>query len=775
MATVSEKSGVFGGVQRAAGPFSRRAIRPDDDFPPRCDFLEPSVWDRGDVVETKPEPPSLAAGFPAAIDLADLDGSNGFRLDGIDDSESGSSVSDAGDVNGDGFDDIIIGAPKADPGGDSQAGESYVVFGRAGGFAASFDLASLDGSNGFRLDGIDATDFSGWSVSSAGDVNGDGFDDILVGAFGGDPDGESYVVFGRAGGFASGLGLVDLDGSNGFRLDGIDNGDGSGRSVSAAGDVNGDGCDDIIIGAPGADGDAGESYVVFGKAGGFAASFDLASLDGSNGFRLAGVLEDDNSGDSVASAGDVNGDGFDDIIIGAPLAPFALADAQVGECYVVFGKAGGFAASFELASLDGSNGFHIEGIDEEDLCGYSVSSAGDVNGDGFDDILIGAPGGDPVGAYRAGESYIVFGKASGFAARIDMASLTGANGFRIDGVSGDNYSGASVSAAGDFNADGFDDIIIGANGAYESYIVFGKAGGFAPSFDLASLDGSNGILISGDSYSDRSVSAAGDVNGDGFDDIIVGDRHAGGFAGASYVVFGFAPGAGETIVGTDGADSLVGGAGDDSLSGRSGNDTLRGNGGADSLDGGDGIDWADYRKGGAVRADLASPASNTGDAEGDAYVSIEDLRGSHSADALFGDAFANHLKGSGGSDLIDGRGGNDSLQGGAGRDTLTGGGDRDRFQLDRIKALDSDFLTDFAPGADRIALHADVFGLTKGALGGGRFVVSDFAQDASDRLIYKANAGKLYFDPDGTGAQAQVLIATLVGAPPLSAADFVVI
>ena len=235
------------------------------------------------------------AQFPATIDLASLNGTNGFRLDGIDAFDrSGFSVASAGDVNGDGFADLIIGAYGANPGGDIEAGESYIVFGKASGFAASLDLAALDGMNGFRLDGIDVVDFSGFSTASAGDVNGDGFADIIIGApFSDSFTGESYVVFGKASGFAASLDLATLDGTNGFRLDGIDATDYSGRSVASAGDVNGDGFDDIIIGAiggdPGGDGQAGESYVVFGKASGFAASLDLASLNGMNGFRLDGI------------------------------------------------------------------------------------------------------------------------------------------------------------------------------------------------------------------------------------------------------------------------------------------------------------------------------------------------------------------------------------------------------------------------------------------------------------------------------------------------------
>jgi VCBS repeat-containing protein len=371
---------------------------------------------------------------PPALNLADLDGNNGFVINGIDPQDfAGVSVSGAGDVNGDGLNDLIIGASGADPNGNEAAGESYVVFGRDTGFAASLNLANLNGNNGFVINSIDEADFAGTSVSGVGDVNGDGLDDLIIGASGADPNGnrnagESYVVFGQDAGFAASLNLANLDGNNGFVINGIDVADFAGI-VSSAGDVNGDGLDDLIIGTPEAGVDrAGESYVVFGQDAGFAASLNLADLDGNNGFVINGIDAADFSGRAVSGAGDVNGDGLDDLIIGASGAD-PNGNEAAGESYVVFGRDTGFAASLNLADLDGNNGFVINGIDTNDRSGVSVSGAGDVNGDGLDDLIIGAEAASPNDRSAAGESYVVFGQDTGFAASLNLANLDGNNGF----------------------------------------------------------------------------------------------------------------------------------------------------------------------------------------------------------------------------------------------------------------------------------------------------------------------------------------------------------
>jgi hypothetical protein len=366
----------------------------------------------------------LAATNP--FDLGSLDGTNGFRLNGIDSSDqSGISVSDAGDVNGDGFDDVIIGTLISSP----EPGESYVVFGGAESFTSSIDLRDLDGTNGFRIDGVAPGDYAGRSVSSAGDVNGDSFDDLIIGATGASPGGASYVVFGQSDGFAPTLSLSSLDGTNGFRIDGIGEFGVSGEAASSAGDVNGDGIDDLIIGNsradPGGRTSAGEAYVVFGKSAGFGSAIELSSLDGTSGFRLNGIDESDLLGRSVSTAGDFNGDGFADLIVGASRAESGESDSREGESYVVFGKSSGFVSSFDLSSLDESSGFRIGGINPEDASGGAVSTAGDLNGDGFDDIVVGAVAADPFFRRAAGESYVIFGRSAGFAAPFDLATLDG--------------------------------------------------------------------------------------------------------------------------------------------------------------------------------------------------------------------------------------------------------------------------------------------------------------------------------------------------------------
>ena len=271
-------------------------------------------------------------------------------------------------MNGDGFADFIIGAPKADPNGESEAGESYVVFGNHlsdldaadGDTDGAIDLSSLadgGGTHGFVLNGISGLsegDQSGRAVSGAGDVNGDGFADLIIGApYVSETDedrqqGEAYVVFGGAGvGTGGTIELDDIaegDGSGGFVIEGVTEGYSEfGSSVSGAGDVNGDGFDDFLVGRPGDSSYAGYSatYVVFGGEDvGAGGSLDITTFTEADGFLVVNDFQDyDYTGKAVSGAGDVNGDGFDDLLVGAPRAgPAGGAGFNAeGESYVIFG------------------------------------------------------------------------------------------------------------------------------------------------------------------------------------------------------------------------------------------------------------------------------------------------------------------------------------------------------------------------------------------------------------------------------------------------------
>ena len=375
----------------------------------------------------------------------------------------GGSVSSAGDVNGDGFADLVVGASGDDNNGD-RSGNARV-------------LSGSDGSVLYTFDGDAAFDALGRSVSGAGDVNGDGKADLIVGATGTDVN---------ALGSGSARVLSGNDGSVLHNFDGDRQGDTLGWSVSGAGDVNGDGKADLIVGAP--------HYNSNGSNSGRARV--LSGSDGSVLYNFDGDRFDDNFGWSVSGAGDVNGDGMADLIVGA------RGRSGAGEGYARV-----------LSGYDGSvlHNFRGEGF-EFNFYGDSVSSAGDVNGDGMADLIIGAPV-DHSNGIQSGSARV----------------LSGSDGSVLHNFRGDSTRhnfGWSVSGAGDVNGDGMADLIVGAR----------PQPGFGEDYARV-LSGSDGSVLynfRGDSPDDNfgwSVSGAGDVNGDGFDDFIVGAPQGGANGG----------------------------------------------------------------------------------------------------------------------------------------------------------------------------------------------------------------------------------------------------
>ncbi len=302
----------------------------------------------------------------------------------------------------------------------------------------------------------------------------------------------------------------------------------SGVSVSGAGDVNGDGYDDVIVGARGYSSYTGRAYVYAGSASGVSTSAST-TLTGEASFDVFGA--------SVSGAGDVNGDGYDDVIVGAE-----GYSSGAGRVYVFVGSVGGVLSTASTT---------LAGRATDVAFGASVSGAGDVNGDGFDDVIVGAPQ-DSVN--DIGRAYVYAGSAGGVSTK---ASTT------LTGQAVANYFGVSVSGAGDVNGDGYDDVIVGAYGQWHggdpgrAYVYAGSAGGLSGSARTTLV-----AEVSGDSFG-GSVSGAGDVNGDGYDDVIVGARRASSDTGRAYVYAGSAGGVsstGATTLNGEAADNFFGGS-----------------------------------------------------------------------------------------------------------------------------------------------------------------------------------------------------------------------
>ena len=411
---------------------------------------------------------------------------------------------------------------------------------------------NLETGSQMKIRGAASGDLAGYSVAGAGDVNGDGIPDVILGAMwadnpGGQDSGSAYVVFGTRS--KTTVNLASL-GSAGFKIQGPagapNPGANAGISVDGVGDMNGDGLADVIVGAWMADSNgrsnSGSAYVVFGKAS--STTVDLGAL-GSGGFSIDGAAQGDSAGSSVAGAGDVNGDGIPDVVVGADNDG---PRDRAGAAYVVFGKASTTPVDLLTFGLPGVGhpGFRIDGAQEGDFVGDAVSGAGDVNGDGRPDVVVGASGADINARVDSGSAYVVFGKSSTDPVQLaTFGTPVGNAGFRIDGAAAGDQTGTAVADTGDVNGDGRPDVVIGApetddNGAGSgsAFVVFGSSS--LATVDLAAL-GARGYRMNGAGaqyFAGVSVGGAGDVNGDGRPDTIVGAFGRDVWTGSAYAVDG---------------------------------------------------------------------------------------------------------------------------------------------------------------------------------------------------------------------------------------------
>ncbi|MEM7445664.1 MAG: hypothetical protein AAF414_20250 [Pseudomonadota bacterium] len=518
---------------------------------------------------------------PETVDVTIVGGVAGIQ--------SGFSISRVGDFNGDGVDDFFLGAPAASPDGRTSAGQSYLVFGvddADGGLPAQIDLSQLDGTDGFALNGEtgqtgqlpDADyrppDLSGYAVSAT-DVNADGLMDLLIGGPQGpelgastDPDedfsGIAYVVYGTSDAMAPELELSSLDGTNGFKIEGQVPGGSVGFSIAGAGDLNGDGFEEIIVGSPqnGRTFETGGgvdvptyAYIIYGSETP-ATSIDLTNPGSQpdNVVIITGDQDNYSHGIAVSGAGDINGDGFDDVIVGS--WPALEQNISVpNAAAVVFGSANPSTSPINLTQLDGTDGFNVTTGFNSRFTPW-LSSAGDVNNDGFDDVLVGQPEANG----NDGAAYLIFGTDQGFPSVIDAAQLDGTDGLILDlGADPSTALGASVGGRGDVNGDGIADFVVSAGGNGQdrpsAYVVLGSE-------DLADAVGFN-------------------FEGDEDNDVFVGKS-------SSDRAFG---GAGrDLLIGRDDDDFLFGGPDNDKLFGGKDDDVLRGGLGRDLKVGGRGDD-----------------------------------------------------------------------------------------------------------------------------------------------------------------------------------------
>jgi len=442
----------------------------------------------------------------------------------------GNSVAGIGDVDGDGVPDVVLGALLNDDGAQNAGGAWVILLNADGTAKSAIELAN--GKNGIPSGSFAANDYVGYSLASAGDVDGDGVPDVLLSAHHNSDDGASYaggawVILLNADGTAKSA--IELaNGKNGIPSGSFAENDVVGGSVASIGDVDGDGVPDVVLGAQSNDdgaNNAGGAWVILLNADGTAKSaIELAN--GKNGIPSGSFLAYDNVGYSVAGIGDVDGDGVPDLVLGAYYNDDGAYDAG-GAWVILLNRNGTAKSAIELAN--GKNGIPSGSFAESDAVGGSVASIGDVDGDGVPDVVLGAYYNDD-GATDAGGAWVILLNADGTAkSAIELAN--GKNGIPSGSFAASDYVGQSVGSAGDVDGDGVPDVVLsashnddGATDAGGAWVILLNTNGTAKSaIELA--NDKNGfpagsLYLNGKAFSGFTV--VGDVNGDRLPDMVFG-------------------------------------------------------------------------------------------------------------------------------------------------------------------------------------------------------------------------------------------------------------